>query len=256
MCRQNELVGGHGLDRLAASLATQLPGRPPRYHQLLWPAPSTLSPALAAGAKAWLSPPLPSWEAYLEAGGLEPDPLELYQWDLQGVLHLKGVLSERSVARALASIEANRRGETGDGRGDVISWANGFGAPFREMMAHPAVLARLAWMQGPGSCNNSRSLFCYERGDGGQGIHGDVTGTGPGSQYHNYEFLSQGGNRTRTGSINVAWQLMDVDETDGGFVSPSSHARAACLSCPSCSTDTRSLLLHGRCSCRADTKPR
>ena len=142
----------------------------------------TLSPALAAGAKAWLSPPLPSWEAYLEAGGLEPDPLELYQWDLQGVLHLKGVLSERSVARALASIEANRRGETGEGRGDVISWANGFGAPFREMMAHPAVLARLAWMQGPGSCNNSRSLFCYERGDGGQGIHGDVTGTGPGSQ--------------------------------------------------------------------------
>ena len=32
---------------------------------------------------------------------------------------------------------------------------------------------------------------------------------------HNYDWH---GNRTRTGSINVAWQLMDVDETDGGFV--------------------------------------
>ena len=32
---------------------------------------------------------------------------------------------------------------------------------------------------------------------------------------HNYDWH---GNRSRTGSINVAWQLMDVDETDGGFV--------------------------------------
>ena len=35
----------------------------------------------------------------------------------------------------------------------------------------------------------------------------------------------------------MAWQLMDVDETDGGFVSPSSHARAAYPSCASCSAD-------------------
>lgn len=85
----------------------------------------------------------------------------------------------------------------------------------KRLTAAGQVLARLAWMQGLGSCNNSRSLFCYERGQGGQGIHGDVTETGPLSQFHSYEFS---GNHTRTGSVNVAYQLMDVDETDGGFV--------------------------------------
>lgn len=35
------------------------------------------------GARAWLSAPLPSFEAYLAAGGMAPDPLELYKWDLQ-----------------------------------------------------------------------------------------------------------------------------------------------------------------------------
>ena len=169
---------------------------------------------ISNGVKAWLSPPLSSWNAYLEAGGMVPDPLELYQWDLLGILHLKGVLSEDEVARALAAIDGHQRGETGK-EGDVIAWENGHAQPFRTMMTHPAVLARLAWMQGPGSYNNSRSLFCWERGQGGQGVHGDVTGTGARSQYHNYDFY---GDHTRTGSINVAWQLMDVDETDGGFV--------------------------------------
>eukprot|EP01046_Picozoa_sp_COSAG06_P042979 COSAG06_NODE_5560_length_3402_cov_2.273388_1_plen_132_part_00 len=73
------------------------------------------------------------------------------------MLHLKGVLSEETVAHALAAIEEPQRGE--GGATDLIGWENG--QPFREMMGHPAVLARLAWMQGPGSCNNSRSLFSW-----------------------------------------------------------------------------------------------
>eukprot|EP01052_Picozoa_sp_SAG31_P030334 SAG31_NODE_3102_length_4673_cov_2.821382_4_plen_549_part_00 len=178
---------------------------------------------ISDGTKAWLSPPPPTFDAYLAAGGMAPDPLELYKWDLRGVLHLTNVLSPSTVERALAAIEARNKNPDSTSRsgvgkvGDPIGWANGHGAPFREMMTSPAVLARLAWMQGFGSYNNSRSLFCWERGEGGQGIHGDPTATGPHAQYHNYDFL---GSRvgTRTGSINVAFQLMDVDETDGGVV--------------------------------------
>ena len=76
-------------------------GAPQPWHELLTPLEmavcgvqgldSAAPMVISNGAKTWLSPPLPSWSAYLEAGGMAPDPLELYQWDLLGILHLKAV---------------------------------------------------------------------------------------------------------------------------------------------------------------------
>ena len=60
-------------------------------------------------------------------------------------------------------------------------------------------------------------------------LHGDVTTVSPTSPFHWYEYKD---GRTGTGSINVAWQLLDVDEGDGGFVSapaPSVLERRGCL---------------------------
>ena len=103
--------------------ATGVPaaGAPQPWHELLTPLEmavcgvqgldSAAPMVISNGAKTWLSPPLPSWSAYLEAGGMAPDPLELYQWDLLGILHLPSVLSEDEVTRALAAIDANQRGE-------------------------------------------------------------------------------------------------------------------------------------------------
>ena len=63
--------------------------------------------------------------------------------------------------------------------------------------------------------------MCWERGQGGQLLHGDVTSTGPGSSFHTYEL---GAGRTHTGSVNTAYQLLDVTEADGGFVvRPTTH---------------------------------
>jgi hypothetical protein len=48
-----------------------------------------------------------------------------------------------------------------------------------------------------------------------------------------YEFLAGETGRSLTGSINVAWQLMDVDETDGGFVYlPGGHKASVTLPAP------------------------
>ena len=77
--------------RPAAGIPPAGPSEP--WHELLTPLEKALcgveglddsTPVVISdGTKAWLSPALPSWEAYLEAGGMEPDPVELYRWDLE-----------------------------------------------------------------------------------------------------------------------------------------------------------------------------
>ena len=77
--------------RPAAGIPPVGPSEP--WHELLTPLEKALcgveglddgTPVVISdGTKAWLSPALPSWEAYLEAGGMEPDPVELYRWDLE-----------------------------------------------------------------------------------------------------------------------------------------------------------------------------
>ena len=64
-------------------------------------------------------------------------------------------------------------------------------------------------MEGPGFYNSTRGCMCWERGQGGQLLHGDVTSTGPISSFHTYEL---GTGRSHTGSVNTAFQLLDVDE--------------------------------------------
>jgi ectoine hydroxylase-related dioxygenase (phytanoyl-CoA dioxygenase family) len=100
--------------------------------------------------------------------------------------------------------------------------------PFREMAAHPAIVQRLNWIQGPGFKLNTLGFsIVSEQGCGGQSLHANGTplwGAVNAFQLHDGRFGA--------GSVNVAWQLHDVDcIEDGGFcVIPGSHK--ASFGCP------------------------
>lgn len=101
---------------------------------------------------------------------MAPDPMELYKWDLQGVLHLKAVLPPDTVKRALEAVEVrpqpppillglwvwgesnswtrvwcgHQAAQRGEVEGDMIGWEDGHDAPFKAMMSHPAVRLQTA----------------------------------------------------------------------------------------------------------------
>jgi len=86
--------------------------------------------------------------------------------------------------------------------------------PFREMAAHPAIVQRLNWVQGPGFKLNTLGFsIVSEQGCGGQSLHANGTplwGAVNAFDLHDGRFSA--------GSVNVAWQLHDVDcAEDGGF---------------------------------------
>ena len=86
------------------------------------------------------------------------------------------------------------------------------------MIAHPAVIHRLNWMEGSGfRCGNATAI-CSVKGTAGHAMHSGSDPARPGNSY----FFQNG--RTYCDSVNVAWQLRDVTEADGGFVClPGSH---------------------------------
>ena len=107
--------------------------------------------------------------------------------------------------------------------------------PFREMAAHPAIVQRLNWIQGPGfKLNTLGFTIVSERGCGGQALHANGTplckqrAPQPKDPAAEPRCCLAGGavnafdlhdGRFHAGSLNVAWQLHDVDkEQDGGFV--------------------------------------
>ena len=164
-------------------------------------------------AEALLRPERPPQPAF----GAAADPTELYLWDLNGYLAVPGVLDAREVAEALAAVEASLM----PGATDIINpiaLPLPHGAVFRRLLTHPAVIARLAWMCGPGfRASYGGRMVCWDRGVGGQALHGDPTDFSATQNYSYYSFDAAAG-RASTGSVNVAWQFTPVTERDGGFV--------------------------------------
>ena len=86
------------------------------------------------------------------------------------------------------------------------------------MIAHSAVVQRLNWMIGSGFRIQSARAVCSVKGTSGHGLH---SGAEPTKYTNSYVFQN---GRTYSEAINVAWQLRDVVEADGGFVCvPGSH---------------------------------
>jgi ectoine hydroxylase-related dioxygenase (phytanoyl-CoA dioxygenase family) len=160
---------------------------------------------------------------------------EFYHWDLCGHLVLQGVMDEAWLAAANAAIEAcpqdglSMGGDSARGSrrlaGTATASVNGLFElpqphcqPFRAMIAHPAVVQRLNWMMGSGFFFGSARAMNYAQGSAGLFLHG---GSEP-ARSRNHYALQNG--RTYCESVNVAWQLGDVNEADGGFVCiPGSH---------------------------------
>ena len=171
---------------------------------------------------------------YVRNPKLDIDEKELYHWDLCGHLVLNQVMDDGWLAAANEAIDACADQIATGGsaaKGSPVLAGTGVPSlrklfelpkpycdPFREMIAHPAVVQRLNWMMGSGfRCRNVRAI-CSPKGTSGHGLHSFSEPAKPVNTY-----VLQNG-RAYCDSINVAWQLRDVCEADGGFVCiPGSH---------------------------------
>ena len=180
------------------------------------------------------------------------DAEELWRFDLQGHLILKGVMDSEWIAEAEAAIdafehdaslvehltnegwisqaEALQRAESGTlsaGYGEEVplklrgeniplrrltrlyELPDPFNAPFRRMIAHPAIVHRLNWMLGAGFRESvPPEAQCWRLGAAGIGMHGSGVGAGAFRTVNGGAVCNQ---------VNVTWQLRDVTEHDGGF---------------------------------------
>jgi ectoine hydroxylase-related dioxygenase (phytanoyl-CoA dioxygenase family) len=163
------------------------------------------------------------------------DDKEFYYWNLCGHLLVKGAMDAEWLAAANAAIDANPdrintvstegekdyvrlRGTHRSKLDDAWSLPQPHGEPFRRMIAHPAIIARLNWMMGSGYEVTKCEVLCS--GHGGAGVHLHAGGTTQ-SELNHYTFRN---GRCYCEYINVAWQLRDVNAADGGFCCiPGSH---------------------------------
>ena len=168
------------------------------------------------------------------------DPLEFFYWELTGFLVVKNVMDQRWLAAANAAINANihRIDYIGASRGQVRGGPQMRGSgrpglavadlpakhlpPFQRMLADPALVHRLNWMLGGHfRTEGLGSVIATRRGGGGQELHGNGDPIYPNINW--WPYLYRNG-RCYTGQVNVAWQLHDVTDQEGGFVVvPGSH---------------------------------
>ncbi len=164
----------------------------------------------------------------------EIDMKEFYFWDLCGHLVLRGIMDVAWLAAANAAMDhfADQVEMGNDAaRGSKQLAGMGLGAlkglfelphpycePFRKMIAHPAVVQRMNWMTGSGFKLDAARAIHYPKGSSGHYLHSGPVPAAPRNHY-----LLQNG-RTYCETVNVAWQLVDVNAGDGGFICmPGSH---------------------------------
>ena len=165
---------------------------------------------------------------------------EKYLFDLNGYIVVEGVLSADEVAHCNEAVDRHAEGireRTGDlslsrdsttlkgttGRGDLgglLGWDKPWCEPFREMLAHPRVVPYLHAILGPGyRLDHNAGLISMRKGAEGHLLHGS---SGPGFDPHQYYIFKDG--RMHNGLTVAAWQLADVDPSDGGLcLIPGSH---------------------------------
>jgi len=186
----------------------------------------------------------------------QPDPEELWFWDVRGYLVLRGVMDEEWLAAANRSVDAALEMQDGLPEGHPTrieevpeqalrendwKWPEEtsprlYGEinrprisglyqlpeqhcdPFRRMIAHPAIVKRLNWMLGYGFRESTEPMCCvYPTGTCGGSLHGQNPGGY--TVYNGRQLVEQ---------TNVAWTLHDESpgfgEDSGGFLCvPGSH---------------------------------
>ena len=170
--------------------------------------------------------------------GRRMDENEQYLFDINGYLHLKGVLSPEEVARCNAAIDHHHSQATNNkhldapadaalggttGRldlGNFIGWGSPWREPFRELMVHPRIVGILNHILGKGfRLDHGMGLIMMQKGAEGLTLHGS---SGPGWDPHQYYVVRNG--KMHCGLTVVAWQFADVHPGDGGLaLIPGSH---------------------------------
>ena len=162
------------------------------------------------------------------------DENEFYFWDLCGYLLIKDVMDAEWIAAAHDAIDrfSDRLELSPDGTrgskqlaGDrfpslygLFELPHPYCEPFRRMIANPDVIHRLNWMMGSGYYLSRARAIHYEKGTSGLYIHSTPEPATPRNTYA----LQNG--RAYSEQINVAWQLVDTNTGDGGYVCiPGSH---------------------------------
>ena len=155
------------------------------------------------------------------AGGLSAE--ERYFFDVNGYLVMDGLLSPTEARRLNEVITARRRAAPGESiasqRFDAgfLLWDRGF----RDLLDHPAVLARLRDLVGDYLRIHHAYGIVMAPQTAGLGLHGGGTPFDP-SQY----YVHRGG-RMYNGLTTVTWSLVDAGAGDGGFgCLPGSHKAA------------------------------
>ena len=186
----------------------------------------------------------------------QPDPDELWFWDVRGYLVLRGVMDEEWLAAANSAIDVvlELQDDLPDGHptrieevpeqalrendwiwpedtsprlygeinrprvGGLYELPKPHCDPFRRMIGHPAIVKRLNWMLGYGFRESTEPMCCvYPKGTCGGSLHGQNPGGF--TLYNGRQLVEQ---------TNVAWALHDESpgfgEDSGGFLCvPGSH---------------------------------
>ena len=162
------------------------------------------------------------------------DEKEFYFWDLNGYVVVRGVMDEQWLAEANEAVdkfqdrivvgEELARGsisQAGTGRPllqGLLDLPDPYNAPFRRMIAHPAVVQRLNWMGGNGYRMGGATVFCAVQGSSGHSLH---DGNEPMTPSRGYYFKN---GRSYAETVTITWQLRDVEPGLGGFACvPGSH---------------------------------
>ncbi|MEN8132576.1 MAG: phytanoyl-CoA dioxygenase family protein, partial [Pseudomonadota bacterium] len=185
----------------------------------------------------------PAWHRKQSSDEARPFSLsddEKYFFDLKGYLVLSGVLSRQEVEQCNNAIDHYAseittrcqettslafgapalRGKTGRREMDgMLGWPAPYREPFRELLVHPMLVARLNELLGEGfRLDNGPRFIGAEKGTEGHRLHG------AGEPYYPVHSFSQKNGRFYCRAVTAVWPLSDALEGDGGFAMvPGSH---------------------------------
>jgi ectoine hydroxylase-related dioxygenase (phytanoyl-CoA dioxygenase family) len=165
------------------------------------------------------------------------DEKERYFWDLTGYLIVRNVLTPDEIASANDAIDHHaaeiKIDPDNQGAGDsqalrgtgrpalsgLLELETPYCEPFRNMLAHPAVVMRLNVMCGKRfRLDHGPLMIGGVKGTVGLTLHGSGEVHRPHVAYHHQNAVPY------CGGVTVTWQLTDMKEGDGGFVCvPGSH---------------------------------
>ena len=168
---------------------------------------------------------------------------EKYLFDVHGYLVIEGVLSADEVTAANAAIDHHADqisirpndlahgastlvGETGRGDlGGMLTWDKPYCNVYRQMIAPPKLTPYLKELLGPGFRLEGLGIITMDKGAEGFWFH---EGAEPYDRSRHYLYRN---GKMYCGMTNIAVQLTNVEEGDGGFAClPGSHKSN--FSCP------------------------